>query len=91
MGQVDWVAELAKDNPGRKHLDLVVFAGALRAYAEASTHVRKHGAVVAHPRTGEPMENPYLKVQTQQGLLMRKLRGIESARVLALALGKQAR
>lgn len=32
-------------------------------YWEAETNIRKNGTVCAHPRTGAPLENPYVKVK----------------------------
>ena len=89
MGKItkpfDMLAELRADNRTVPAMTLEVFANALRIYLEASRNVREHGAVVAHPRTGAPMDNPYLKIQTAQGQTLVKLSRIKSDRVLALA------
>jgi len=67
MGEIDVLAELQKDNPSRRAVDLQVFADALAVYIEASANIQKNGAITAHPRTGAPIENPYLKVQAAKG------------------------
>lgn len=84
MGQIDIVAELAKDNPKASTVALRIYADALRTYHEASANVRAQGAVCAHPRTGAPIDNPYLKVQAQQAAILSKMRYISGDRVLLL-------
>lgn len=85
MGKIiDIEAELRKDNPNAKGTDLRVYADALRVYVEASRNVREHGAVCQHPRTGAPIENPYLKIQSQQGAVLAKMPRIKGDRTLGL-------
>lgn len=90
MGEIDLVAELKKDNPSMREIDLRVFADALRTYNEASENVTKNGAICQHPRTGAPIENPYLKVQASAGATLSKMRAIRSDRVCDLLQGKPA-
>lgn len=40
------------------------YASCLVSYLEAAENLERNGTIVAHPRTGTPMENPYLKVRT---------------------------
>lgn len=85
MGQViDLVAELRKDNRSARTIELEVFANALQTYLEASENVARNGAICAHPRTGTPIENPYLKIQTQAGAVLAKMRTIKSDRIVQL-------
>jgi len=84
MGKIDILAELQKDNLHASAIALKVFADALGVYEEASRNVAQHGAIVMHPRTGAPMENPYLKIQTAKGAVIAKMRTIEAKRVLVL-------
>jgi len=81
---IDVVEELRKDNAHKRLIDLRVFADALLLYRAAAKHVREHGAIVAHPRTGAPMENPYLKVQSTQGIVLAKMGKMRSDRVVSL-------
>ena len=85
LAPLDLLKELRADNAHMSAIALEVFANALRIYLEASDNVRTHGAVVAHPRTGAPMDNPYLKIQTAQGATLAKMTRVKSDRVLALA------
>lgn len=85
MGQViDVFAELRKDNPSKRSIELKVFADALSVYEEAARNVRANGAIVSHPRTGAPIENPYLKIQAAKGAVLAKMTAIKSDRVLKL-------
>lgn len=82
MGKViDIVDELTKDNPRASKIDIQIFADALRTYHEASLNVAKNGAICSHPRTGAPIENPYLKIRAQQVGILTKMRQIKSDRV----------
>lgn len=81
---IDIIAELRADNPFASAVELEVFGNALRIYMEASVNVGRNGAVCAHPRTGAPIENPYLKVQVQQAALMAKYKRIKANRVMEL-------
>ena len=83
---IDIVAELTKDNPGVKVVKITIYADALRTYVEASLNIEKNGAICSHPRTGTPIENPYLKIQLQQGRLLGKMPGIKADRVLGLLM-----
>lgn len=40
-----------------------IYADALISYRKASENIENNGEIVKHPRTGNPMENPYLKVR----------------------------
>lgn len=81
---IDLVAELRIDNKTARMVDLRVFADALRLYHEASANVTSNGAICQHPRTGAPMENPYLKIQATQGAIIGRMQSIRCNRVLAL-------
>lgn len=67
MGQMTHsqiVALLTADNPRAKLGDLHQYASSFIQWKEAETNIRANGAICAHPRTGAPMTNPYLAVQT---------------------------
>jgi phage terminase small subunit len=78
MGEVDYVAVLVRENPKARIIDLEVYADALRTYREAAVNIKKNGAVVFHPRTGAPIDNPYLKVQSAAGAVLLKMRSVKS-------------
>ena len=41
---------------------------------ERQDNIAKNGNVVAHPRTGQPIENPYIKVRVAAMGQLRKIR-----------------
>lgn len=90
MGEVkpiDIEAELANDNaknPRATKVVLAMLADALRVYVEAADNVRRHGAIVSHPRTGAPLENPYLKIMQAQSKTVAQAHGIKADRVFSL-------
>ena len=84
MGEIDIVAELRKDNPKMREMDLRIYADAMRTYREAARNVATNGAICCHPRAGAPIENPYLKIQAQQGAILTRMRTIKSDRVSAM-------
>lgn len=84
MGKINVFDELKKDNRSGKEVDLMVYADALTVYHEASANIKRNGAVCSHPRTGSPIENPYLKVAEKQGAILAKFRSINGDRVSKL-------
>jgi len=50
-----------------------IFRDAEAIYREAVENVRDNGAVCSHPRTGTPIENPYLKIMAQYGAVLVKM------------------
>lgn len=54
-------------------LDMVQYADAFLEYAEASKNIGEHGAIVQHPRTSNPNQNPYLEIRDRA---LRKLQGM---------------
>lgn len=85
MGKViDIFAELRSENPSKRSVDLRIFADALQIYREAAKNVEANGAVVSHPRTGAPIENPYLKIQTVNGAVLSKMSSIKSDKLMLL-------
>lgn len=85
MGKViDVEKELQKDNQTESLIKIKIYADALKAYCEASANISKNGSVCSHPRTGAPIENPYLKVRSATGSTLSKMRTIKGDRVLTL-------
>ena len=56
---------LEEDNPNMRQSALIIYVDAFLDYAEAESNISKNGAIVAHPRTGTPIDNPYLRVRCQ--------------------------
>ncbi len=59
------------------------FAELFVTYREAALNLAKCGAVVAHPKTGAPVENPYLVVRADTLAALRKFARIKADRVWA--------
>lgn len=57
------LATLARDNPRIPLATASMYADAFCQYCEATANIATHGAIVIHPRTGQPMDNPYLRIQ----------------------------
>jgi Phage terminase, small subunit len=54
------------------------YADAYLEYREASLNIAAQGAMVLHPRTANPIENPYLKIRDRALVKLRNLRGIKA-------------
>ena len=76
------LSEANRDNPDATSDDVVLVADALKIYAEGAANVRSHGAIVQHPRTGAPIENPYLRVMHGQVSVLAKMRHVRLGRIL---------
>lgn len=66
---------IGSNGPEQRHF-VEMYAASFCTYLEAEDNIRRNGAVVAHPRTGAPLENPYLKVRSQAMREMRELTGL---------------
>jgi phage terminase small subunit len=59
--------------------DLAVqYADAYLEYVEASNNIREHGSIVLHPRTANPIENPYLKIRDRALAKLQKMRRVQA-------------
>jgi phage terminase small subunit len=54
---------LATDNPRASSEQVSMYASAFVQFWEAEENIRRNGHVCANPRTGAPMDNPYLRVR----------------------------
>lgn len=82
MGEIDIESSLAEENPNASLLSVRLYADALRIYVEASKNVRENGAICVHPRTGSPIENPYLAVQARQAAALGKMKRLNTAKTM---------
>ena len=55
------------------------YADAFLEYREASANVLTQGAMVLHPRTSNPIENPYLKIRDRALAKLQTMRGVKAA------------
>ena len=76
MEKVEIRRLLKKANPRAPSAKIEIVAALCALYLEAAKNVEANGAIVAHPRTSAPMENPYLSILEKQGRALFALRGI---------------
>lgn len=69
---------LQQQNPAVDLGMLSQYVDQFAAYVEAQENISRNGAVCAHPRTGAPMENPYLKVRDNATRLLQKMRRVKN-------------
>lgn len=67
------VALLREANRQAPSGDLRMYADAWILYQEAAGKVKAHGSVIQHPRTGQPMANPFCAVMAMQAKTMKSL------------------
>ena len=63
---------------------LRLFASEFVLFAKSAANIKKFGAIVQHPKTGAPMDNPYLAVRDKSQARLAKMAGLESAKVWEL-------
>ena len=78
MGEINIKELLSKDNPRAKKIDIYIVSNAIVTYHAASKNIKENGSIVMHPRTGSPIENPYIKIQSQQSTILYKYKHIKS-------------
>lgn len=64
---------ILQDNPKARVDDVELYSDQFVTYLEAARNIAELGAIVAHPRTAAPMDNPYLKIRQQAMNAMLKL------------------
>lgn len=67
------VEMLRRSNPDAREQTLQLYAQSFVEYVEAQANVEANGTVCAHPRTGQPMENPFCRVKSKSMADMTKL------------------
>lgn len=73
---------LRRDNPAARSDDVAMYADCFMDYREAQDNIAKNGNIVAHPRTGSPIENPYIKVKASAMANLRKITRIRKVGAL---------
>jgi phage terminase small subunit len=67
--------EILRDsNRDEMEASIVIYADAYIEYQEASENIREYGSLVSHPRTGSPIDNPFLKVRDRASATLRKIK-----------------
>ena len=80
MSKAEAVAKLLAVNPGMQD-QCVQYVDAWLEYKEATTNIDSHGLIVQHPRTMNPMPNPYGPVRDRA---LKKLQSITALQVEVL-------
>lgn len=84
MTREEVIGVLKCDNPGAG-MDLVcMYADCFLDYREAADNIAKNGNIVAHPRTGSPIDNPYIKVKAAAMTQPRKMARLKKVEALWL-------
>ena len=71
MTRTEVLAALLAENGNRRTDDCAIYATAFSEYQEAASRIVDNGTVVSHPRTGAPIDNPYLKIRAAAERTMR--------------------
>jgi phage terminase small subunit len=61
MNRAEIIAALVEN--GNRKDKAVFYTDAYLTHQEASENVQRNGAIVNHPRTGNPIINPYLQIR----------------------------
>jgi hypothetical protein len=77
MTRADVIAHLVA--AGARRDVATQYADCFLEYQEASKNITEHGAIVQHPRTANPIENPYLVVRDRALKKLQVMRGVDSA------------
>ena len=72
MTKMEAYQALVEANP-RSVSACAMYADAWHEYCQAQANIDEHGTIVYHPRTGAPIENPYIAVRDRAGRTMRSL------------------
>ncbi len=70
------IAKLVKAGAPRARATL--YADAFLEYQKATENIDEHGLIVLHPRTGNPIENPYLPIRRAAGKTLAGFRHINA-------------
>ena len=59
-----------------------MYCDAFLEYREASANIASHGAIVQHPRTANPITNPYVAIRDAALRKLQNMRSIKGADLL---------
>ena len=74
MTKNEVIEHLRSTNPRASLAEMTMYADAYIDYRTAQTNVDEHGPIVLHPRTGAPIENPYLVIRDRARVALGKSR-----------------
>ena len=79
MTREEIIAALVAANPEGRLDRITIYADSMRDYLEAAKNIAAHGNLVAHPRTGAPIDNPYIKIKARAIAILNKIgRGLKT-------------
>jgi phage terminase small subunit len=55
-----------------------IYADAFLEYREATQNIHQHGVIVQHPRTANPIENPYMTIRDRAAAKLAAMRKIKA-------------
>lgn len=64
-------------NAGNRIDHSQMYTDAFLEWHQATKNIDEHGSIVFHPRTGAPIENPYLKIRDQATKKMLSLKFVK--------------
>lgn len=82
MNRDEVIGILKRDNPHAGSDAVSMYADCFMDYKEAADNIAKNGNIVAHPRTGSPIENPYIKVKSSAMNQLRKITRVKKVEAL---------
>jgi len=71
--KADVIEVLRRSNPTAPKQSIQMYAQSFVEYLDAESNIVKNGTVCAHPRTGQPMSNPYCAIKSHAMADMGKL------------------
>ena len=86
----DQIIDLLTQTARARYDDAAQFADALIEYQTASDNINRNGLIVAHPRTGNPLQNPYLPIRDRAFKKLQSMRYLWSDAAWRLVEGKPA-
>lgn len=76
---------IRQENPQAKADDIEMYAQQFVSYFEAAVNIQANGTIVSHPRTGQPMDNPYVKIRAGAQQCMTKIRRLKVNELWSIA------
>ena len=64
---------LRRSNPTAREQSVQLYAQAFLEYVEAVENIERNGTICAHPRTAQPIENPFCRVKAAAMSAMNKM------------------
>lgn len=55
-----------------------IYADAYLEYQEATNNIQEYGTIVSHPRTANPIANPYLEIRDRAARKIQRMRKLQA-------------